>query len=168
MVDEYVSKDGKLRLLRGDLALVRLEGSAKAPEGGGGVELADFPFYLLRDELPLEICEEKSCQLRNLSEARRCSQCSCFPVKLWPGGGAPPMLAVRTGRSKVELGAAAPPSSALPASSAAMSRAKQAVIWCEKKKAPGDDGEYELLRSAIGRGLKGGGWLGREVRRSSR
>lgn len=36
-----------------------------------------------------------------------------------------------------------------------------------RKKAPGNDGGYKLLGSAIGRGLKGGG-LGREVRRSSR
>ena len=165
MVDKYISQDGQIRFLGRDLALVRLEGGAEAPEGGGRVELVDLPFYLLRDELALEVCgrESVSCRPGERSKVRRkCSQCSCLPVKVCPGGGGPPMLAVRTGRAKVELAGAAPPSSALSASSAAISKAKSAVVWCEELQVD-DGGGYELLKSASPTSrAEAGWWLGGE------
>lgn len=52
-MDKDVSQNRQLRFLRGNLAVVGAKGRTEALEGRRGVELANLPFYLLRDELSL-------------------------------------------------------------------------------------------------------------------
>lgn len=56
-MDKDVSQNRQLRLLWGDLAVVRAEGCAEALEGRRRVELVNLPLDLLRDELSLEVCD---------------------------------------------------------------------------------------------------------------
>lgn len=56
MVYKDESEDREFGIVGGDLTQVGLEGGSEATEGGGRVQLADFPSYLLRDELSLEVC----------------------------------------------------------------------------------------------------------------
>lgn len=107
--------------------MLRLEGRAEAAQGRRGVELVDLPSNLLRDELPLEVCQVKpvSALLSRANESRRHSggnlQCSCLPVRVWPGWGTLSCLSMRSGSSTVFVGGStAPPSRAFAESPAAM------------------------------------------------
>ena len=56
MVDKDVAQKRKLRIERRDLAKLRPEGGAEAPQGGGRVELGYLPLDLFGDELTFEVC----------------------------------------------------------------------------------------------------------------
>lgn len=55
MVDKDVAQDRQLRVERRHLAILGPEGGAEAPQRRRRVELCDFPFDLLRDELALQV-----------------------------------------------------------------------------------------------------------------
>lgn len=100
---EYVSQDRQLRIERGDFAVFRPEGSAESAEGGRRVELGDLPVYLLRDELSFQIYKSRP-KVSYATQGPNCAmpeqqglQCSCFPVRVWPGGGMDSVLLDRTG-----------------------------------------------------------------------
>ena len=55
MVYKDEPQDRQVRVLRGNLTVVGLEGGTETTEGGRGVELVDFPLYLFGDEFALEV-----------------------------------------------------------------------------------------------------------------
>lgn len=55
MVDEDVSEYREIRVERGYLSKIGLEGGAESAQGSRGVQLGDFTPNLLREELSLEI-----------------------------------------------------------------------------------------------------------------
>lgn len=105
MVYKDVAEDGELRVEGGDLPNIGFEGGAKSLEGRGGVELRDFVLDLLRNELALEVWREWMLASFPLfwitSKMMGGLQCSCFPVRDWPGGGIDMLLFERRGSSLV-------------------------------------------------------------------
>jgi hypothetical protein len=89
MVHEDVSQNRQLRVNGGDLAELRSEGRSESLKGCGGVEFGDLCVDLSGDELALEVCMS-SHYVSDWSSRNGMSnpQCSCFPVRICPSGGA--------------------------------------------------------------------------------
>lgn len=97
--------------------MFRAKGRTESLQSSGRVELVDFPFHLLRNKLALKIYEKLEMSapsptvagkhLKCIFPSRNNAQCSCFPVKVWPGARVP-KLVWRMGSSFVSAAAVVP------------------------------------------------------------
>lgn len=86
MVHEYVSEQWQFGISGSDLAGVRSEGSAESLEGGWRRQLGDLELGLLGNKLAFQIYSLFSTAARH-GPGGICTQCSCLPVRMEPGGG---------------------------------------------------------------------------------